>query len=271
MSTETVSATEFERQWREWHRRHEEKRAGPYGFLAITSLNFLTGTPRRLADAPGEWSTGDDGVRVVLADDEEIVVDGTPVCGEYRFGAIPERDSVTVEWGEVRIEVARRSGHDIVRPRHPDHPIRTGYGGTPTYPPDPRWVVRGRYVPFDTPVPTTVGAAVEGLQHVYQAPGRIEFELDGRALRLWAFDGNAPGSLSVLFTDLTSGVTTYAASRSLAIEAPAADGSVWLDFNRAVNLPCAYTPYATCPLPPADNRLPVAIEAGEQKPSAPAG
>jgi hypothetical protein len=61
-------------------------------------------------------------------------------------------------------------------------------------------------------------------------------------------------------------VTTYPANRSLAIDAPAADGSVVLDFNRATNLVCAYTDFATCPLPPAENRLPVAVEAGEKIP-----
>jgi uncharacterized protein (DUF1684 family) len=112
-----------------------------------------------------------------------------------------------------------------------------------------------------------VGAAVEGIRHVYEAPGEIRFRLDGRDLTLTAFNGHAPGTLSVLFTDQTSGRTTYAANRSLSVGAPDADGNVTLDFNRAVNLPCAYTDLATCPLPPAENRLPVAIEAGEQIPS----
>ena len=70
----------------------------------------------------------------------------------------------------------------------------------------------------------------------------------------------------MLFTDATSGVTTYAANRSLFIAAPAEDGSVLLDFNRATNLPCAYTDLATCPLPPTENRLSVAVEAGEKTP-----
>jgi uncharacterized protein (DUF1684 family) len=83
---------------------------------------------------------------------------------------------------------------------------------------------------------------------------------------LTAFNGYEPGQLMVLFTDATSGVTTYAANRSLRIPPPTVDGQVTLDFNRAVNLPCAYTDLATCPLPPAENRLPVAIEAGEQIP-----
>jgi uncharacterized protein (DUF1684 family) len=124
--------------------------------------------------------------------------------------------------------------------------------------------VTGRYEPFDAPRPTTVGAAVDGLQHVYDAPGRVVFELAGRPLSLTAFPGAGDG-LMVLFTDETSGVTTYAANRVLQLS-PAPDGTVVLDFTRAVNLPCAYTDLATCPLPPAENRLPVAVEAGEKTP-----
>ena len=70
----------------------------------------------------------------------------------------------------------------------------------------------------------------------------------------------------MLFTDETSGVTTDPANRSLTVAAPDPDGTVVVDFNRAVNLPCAYTEFATCPLPPAENHLPVAVEAGEKKP-----
>jgi uncharacterized protein (DUF1684 family) len=121
-------------------------------------------------------------------------------------------------------------------------------------------------VPFASPRPTTVGSVIEELRHVYEAPGRVEFDIDGQALSLTAFNGHRPGTLTVLFTDATSGVSTYPANRSLQIDPPAADGTVSLDFNRATNLPCAYTEFATCPLPPAENRLPVAVEAGEKTP-----
>jgi alkanesulfonate monooxygenase SsuD/methylene tetrahydromethanopterin reductase-like flavin-dependent oxidoreductase (luciferase family) len=94
----------------------------------------------------------------------------------------------------------------------------------------------------------------------------VKFNLDARPLRLTVFDGSTPGSLHVLFTDATSGVTTSPACGSLSVDAPGADGALTLDFNRAVNLPCAYTEFATCPLPPPENRLPVPIEAGEMIP-----
>ncbi|MEN0102365.1 MAG: DUF1684 domain-containing protein, partial [Curtobacterium sp.] len=79
-------------------------------------------------------------------------------------------------------------------------------------------------------------------------------------------NGHGDG-LHVLFTDRTSGVTTSAANRSIDIDAPDAEGRTRIDFNRATNLPCAYTAHATCPLPPAENRLDVAVEAGEQLPA----
>ncbi|MFE5687253.1 DUF1684 domain-containing protein [Streptomyces sp. NPDC056512] len=235
-------------------------------FTEITGLHWLDDRPQRFPDAPGAWHTGPDGVVVTLDDGEELVVDGTPMRGEHHFGVLPERGGVDAVWREAVIEVAKRGGNDIVRPRHPDAPLRTAFTGTPAYAPDPRWAVTGRYIPFDEPRPTTVGAAVEGLEHVYDAPGRIEFELYGRLLSLTAFPGRGEGRLMALFTDATSGITTYAANRVLALEPPAADGTVVLDFNRAANLPCAYTDLATCPLPPAENRLLVAIEAGQKIP-----
>jgi uncharacterized protein (DUF1684 family) len=262
----TLDVDTFAQEWAAWHARHESVRADRHGFLAITGLHWLTAEPQRFGDAPGEWWTGPDGPVVRLAEDESLTVAGEPVRGEHAFGVIPERGGVTVGFGEAVIEVARRGGSDVVRPRHPSSPVLAAYPGTPAYPADPRWRVEGAYLPFEEPRPTTVGAVVEGLQHVYDAPGRIEFALDGQPLSLTAFNGATPGSLFVLFTDETSGVTTYAANRSLTIDAPAADGTVVLDFNRATNLPCAYTEFATCPLPPAENRLPVAVEAGEKKP-----
>jgi uncharacterized protein (DUF1684 family) len=269
MATQAPSpadADTFTTEWQEWHRRQEAHLSDPHGFLAITSLHWLTETPQRFDDAPGAWSTGADGVVVVLDEGEELVVDDAPVRGRYGFGVVPERGGVNAVWGDAVIEVAKRGGHDIVRPRHPNNPLRTAFRGTPAFAPEPKWVVRGRYVAFEEPRPTTVGAAVDGLEHVYDAPGRIEFEIDGKPLRLTAFPGKNPGDLSVLFTDATSGVATYAANRVVQVPAPDAGATVVLDFNRAVNLPCAYTDLATCPLPPAENRLPIAIEAGEKIP-----
>jgi uncharacterized protein len=267
-------AAAFAAAWEQWHAAHERRRADPHGFLAVTHLHWLGAEPSRLEGVPGIWSVQDDAVTVLLEAGESLLRDGRELNGgavkdgstAVVFDPIAEREGINLTAGPAVVELAKRGGEYIVRPRHAENALLTEYHGTPAYAPDPRFAVDGVYVAFESPRPTTVGAAVEGIVHVYEAPGEIRFELDGRALTLTAFNGHAPGTLSVLFTDATSGKTTYAANRSLTVGAPDADGRVTLDFNRAVNLPCAYTDLATCPLPPAENRLPVAIEAGEQIP-----
>jgi hypothetical protein len=267
VQAEQTDRAAFVEEWERWHAAHEKALADPHGFLAVTSLRWLDPTPTRFPDAPGAWSSTDEGVVVDLDDGEELVLDGRTLRGRHDFGVIAERDSLFPVAADAVIEVAKRGGHDILRPRHPDNELLRAFSGTPAYAPDPRWARTGRFLPFDAPRPTTVGAAVEGLQHVYDSPGEVEFALDGTTYRLTAFNGRAPGSLLVLFTDATSGVTTYAANRSLSLPAPDADGRLPVDFNRAANLPCAYTDLATCPLPPVENRLPVSIEAGEKIPT----
>jgi uncharacterized protein len=266
MTVQHIDRVGFAQQWQQWHAEHERKLADPHGFLAITSLNWLSAKPARFSDAPGTWSSTDAGVTVQLAEGEQLVIDGSTVHGSYSFGVIGERDSVFAAFGDAVVEVAKRGGYDIVRPRHPDHPLRVNFAGVPAYDPDPRWVAAGRYIPFESARDVTVGAAVEGLRHVYESPGQLEFTLAGGTFRLTVFNGKQPGSVLALFTDATSGVATYAANRSLQVDAPGGQGQVTIDFNRAVNLPCAYTDLATCPLPPVENRLPVAIEAGEKIP-----
>jgi uncharacterized protein len=256
----------FTADWDAWHKTHEDRLAAPDGFLAITSINWLTETPTRFPDAPGEWAADDSGITVDLAPGEELTLDGVRIGGRHNFGTIPERGGVFPADADGVYEVAKRGGNDILRPRHPGAPLRAAFRGTPAYAPDPRWVIRGRYRAFDEPRDITVGSVVEGLEHVYASPGVVEFEAGGQRLSLTAFNGPGPGGLHILFTDATSGLTTYPANRSLQVAAPDTDGTVTLDFNRATNLPCAYTEFATCPLPPAENRLPVAVEAGEQIP-----
>src|SRR6185437_14975678 len=220
MTAQDTEATEFAAEWEHWHKQHEDRLAAPDGFLAITSINWLTETPTRFADAPGAWAADDSGVSVVLDDGETLELDGAVLRGRHHFGRIPERGGRFRRDASAVYEVARRGGNDILRPRHPDNRLRAEFHGTPAYAPDPRWAVRGRYRPFEAPRDTTVGSVVEGLQHVYAVPGVVEFEVDGQPLALSAFNGTAPGSLHILFTDATSGVTTYPANRSLHVAAP---------------------------------------------------
>jgi len=200
----------------------------------------------------------------VVEADGELTVDGEPITGKRRFELVESGPGLMITAGERVVELARRGGY-VIRVRDPKSPTRTAFHGVPAYEPDPRWRLTGRYLPFAEPKPVTVGAVVEGLRHVYVSPGVVEFEHEGRTHRLTAFNGPAEGTLNILFTDETSGVTTYAANRSLNVPV-SDDGTATLDFTRATNLPCAFTTFATCPLPPAGNHLPFAVEAGELLP-----
>lgn len=262
----SVDAAAFADEWEDWHRAHETRRADPHGFLAVTGLFWLDAEPSSIPGVPGRWSTGPGGPHVDLGPGESLTIDGETVTVRHSFGPIVERGGITVGFDQGVIEVARRGGRDILRPRRADHAFLEAYEGTPAYAPDARWRLAARFLPFEQPRPTEVGAAVDGLTHVYEAPGELEFTRDGQTHRLLAFPGHTDATLLVLFTDATSGITTYAANRTILVAAPDAEGVTTLDFTRAVNLPCAYTDFATCPLPPAQNRLPFAVEAGERTP-----
>ena len=97
--------------------------------------------------------------------------------------------------------------------------------------------------------------------------GTLAFEIEGRALRLDALEDLETRDLWVLFGDATSGRTTYGSGRFLHVPMPGPDGRTTIDFNRAYNPPCAFTRHATCPLPPRENWLPLAVNAGELAPA----
>jgi uncharacterized protein (DUF1684 family) len=265
MSTDTTHAgsARFLHRWQQWKVARERELAHPYGWLALVSLDWLSYTPQDYPGAPGKWWQDNDAA-YVDPDGAALTVDGAPLTGVRRFELANSGGGVRVASGDVEIEVARRSGY-LIRVHDPSAPALSDFAGVPTYDPDPAWVLPGRFEPFERPRPVTVGAVVEGLSHVYIAPGLVRFEHDGVTHALTAFNGLRGDGLSILFTDATSGVTTYAANRALDVASPD-DGVVLLDFNRARNLPCAFTDFATCPLPPSGNHLPFAVTAGELLP-----
>jgi uncharacterized protein (DUF1684 family) len=252
-TTEGTAQSTFVAVWDVWHRERERYFGDPLGWVSLTGLYWLTDELQTVADLPGAWR----------ADANAVYVEG--VEGTQRLEPVEGAPGLIVADGDRRIEVIRRTGSVALRVHDPKSPHLQAYRGIPAYPPSEKWVVTGRFTPYGQPRTVTTGAVVDGLEHHHTALGEIDFELTGVALKLVAFKGRDDG-LGLLFTDATSGVTTYPACRSLAIPEPAADATVTLDFNRASNLPCAFTDYATCPVAPAENRLPVAVEAGEKNP-----
>lgn len=249
---DTAAAT-FEDVWNDWHAARERYYGDPLGWVSIVGLYWLTDEFEVVADLPGRWR----------ADAGAVYVEG--IDGIDRLEPVEGAPGLYVEADDRRIEVIRRTGSVALRVHDPKSPHLARYTGIPAYAPDERWRVGGTFAPFERPKTVTTGAVVEGLEHHHDALGVIDFELAGVAARLIAFR-RLDDSLHVLFTDATSGVTTYPGARSLSVSAPDADGKVILDFNRATNLPCSFTDYATCPVAPAENRLAIAVEAGEKNP-----
>lgn len=128
---------------------------------------------------------------------------------------------------------------------------------------DPSWRVEARWVTFDKPQPLEIPDVV-GTVYKLQVPGKAVFEHAGKTYELLPMNEDTKDGLFFVFADKTSGKITYGGGRFLDTDAPK-DGKLTLDFNLAYNPPCAFTPYATCPLAPPENRLKVAVEAGEKK------
>lgn len=169
-----------------------------------------------------------------------------------------------VALGRLRLSVIERSGRYGLRMKDPESLRRRSFTGLRWYPVDESYRVQGRFVPAAADrtlaVPNVLGDMLE-----MPSPGRVEFTLHGRALRLDPVLEEGSPRLFFIFRDGTAGRETYGAGRFLYADPPAG-GAVTLDFNRAYSPPCAYTDFATCPLPPKQNRLGVAIAAGEKKP-----
>ena len=152
-----------------------------------------------------------------------------------------------------------------VRIKDNDSAARREFTGLKWYPPDPSWRVQAKFVPWDKPHAVTFDTAV-GVKETDESPGYVTFQRDGKEYRLEpVVDDN---ELWFVMRDQTSGKTTYGASRFLYAAMPKDGvkraGTVEIDFNRAENPPCVFTDFATCPLPPPQNRLPLAVTAGEQ-------
>lgn len=158
--------------------------------------------------------------------------------------------------------VIKRGERYALRVKHAETPTRTGFKGIDYWPGGADWKLTGKFVAH--PAGKTIPIAnIIGTTDEVPNPGVVEFERDGKMHRLEALDEGGDG-LFLVFADRTSGHGSYGAGRFLDAPKPDAQGRVALDFNQAYNPPCAFTPFATCPLPPPENRLDLAINAGEK-------
>lgn len=266
MSTDDTAREKLLDGWRQWRDGRDAGFRKPYSALSLVAMHWLDedeDAGETFDEVPGVWRVADGRVTVTATAADGLTLAGVPVEGET---PIPLRDTTSGEdlrFGEVVIEVIERGGFAF-RVRDPKSPALAAFTGVPTFAPEARWILDAVYEPYETARTIEVGSVVERYTSTDTAAGVVRFHVDGEEQTLTVFpDGEG---FWALFRDATSGVTTNASARFVDIAAPDADGRVLLDFNRASNLPCAFNDYSTCPVPPYENRLKVAIEAGEKIP-----
>ena len=194
-----------------------------------------------------------------------VMLDGEPLTR----GATVRADDDAAGPGKLGFDhgkgiatVIKRGERYALRVKHADAPTRIGFKGIAYWPAEAGWRLSGKFVPHP-PGRTLAIANIIGTIDDVPNPGAVEFERDGKTHRLEALDQGGEG-LFLVFADRTSGHGSYGAGRYLDAPKPDAQSRVTLDFNRAYNPPCAFTPFATCLLPPAENRLDLVIDAGEK-------
>ncbi len=229
------------------------------GSSADSGIRLEVGPPKMgMVSSEGDsvWFTPERGAA--------LTVDGKPLGGRIRFYSDrdPEPTVIGFDDGKGLLTLIRRGDRYALRLKHADAPSRTQFTGLDYWPLDESWRIKARYVPNDAgktlPIVDIVGITTE-----MPNAGAVEFERDGRTWRLEA-TGEPGRELFLIFADRTSGHGSYPAGRYIDLPAPDADGEVTIDFNRAYNPPCAFTPFATCPLPPPENRLDLRVDAGEK-------
>jgi uncharacterized protein (DUF1684 family) len=165
--------------------------------------------------------------------------------------------------GSLSLQIIKRGDKLGVRVKDKDNPARANFAGIESYPVDQKWRLEARFEPYNPPKKMPI-MNILNMESSEDSPGAVAFEVDGQGYRLDAIKEKGEPKLFMIFADNTSGKETYPAGRYLYVDPPDESGRLIIDFNKAYSPPCAFTKFATCPLPPKQNRLPFAIEAGEK-------
>ncbi|HEY3400829.1 MAG TPA: DUF1684 domain-containing protein [Geothrix sp.] len=262
-----------------WHQDRVARLGAEDGWLSLIGRDWLNPRENTLGSAPGstvllpEWAAPakaglfileGSAVRFRPFPGSGLLLNGKPAT-EALLKSDAEGKPDLLQAGRVRFYVIRRGDRFGIRIKDSETPARKAFHGVPRYPVDPAWRVEADFVPYAKPqirqIPTVLGTS-----EPMSAPGLLTFKVGGREVTLEPMveDPEHP-ELFLIFKDATSAHGTYPAGRFLYAAMPR-NGKVVLDFNRAINPPCAFTIFATCPLPPKQNQLDIAVPAGEKDP-----
>jgi uncharacterized protein len=262
----------------EWRAAREARLKAEDGWLTVVGLDWLKEGENRVGSNPacevrlpkgapdrvGTITVKNGKARFKPEKAAGVTYKGSPATEmDLQPDTTPKYDVLAV--GHVKFFVIQRENKLGVRIKDNDSAARREFSGLRWYPVDASWKVQAKFVPFDKPHTVTFDTAA-GVKEQDESPGYVTFSRDGKEYRLEpVLDDN---DLWFVMRDGTSGKTTYGASRFLYAELPKGGvkqaGTVEIDFNKAENPPCVFTDFATCPLPPPQNRLTLPVTAGEQ-------
>ncbi|WP_158883623.1 DUF1684 domain-containing protein [Rhodanobacter sp. L36] len=252
----------------------------PDGWLSLIGLEWLKEGSNSVGSAAdndivlkagpahlGVITLGKDGaMHIVLAAGNGALIDGKPLNEATLIDDMKAGDAspTTVSFGSASFYAIDRDGRKGLRVKDSSADSRKHFLGIDYFPIDPTWHVQANWMPA-TPGETLEMGSVIGTIDKYPVAGKLEFTHDGKHFQLLPVI-EEPGAKQyfIVFADRTSGKETYGAARFLYVDPPKG-GKVDLDFNKAYNPPCAFTPFATCPLAPHENRLDLRVTAGEKK------
>jgi len=203
-------------------------------------------------------------VRMTAHPAVQITASGTPVTALALKDDTENGGPTVLKFGTLLLNVIKRGDRVGVRVKDTDSRTRREFKGLEYYPINPKWRVEARFEPYQPqkiiPITNVLSMTDDEI-----SPGALVFEVDGTAYRVDPILEKGETDLFVIIADGTTGKESYGAGRYLYVSPPDNSGKVVIDFNKAYSPPCAFTNYATCPLPPPQNHLPFRIEAGEKK------
>jgi len=262
---------------RKWRADREARLKADGGWLTVAGLFWLEEGPNRFGTDPagkivlpdgstparaGVFELKGDQVTVSVASGASGRIAGQPVSGPSAMQPDTSGSPDVLEMGTLSLSVIKRGDRYGIRLKDKNAAARKSFTSLKWFEIKEDYRVAARWVAYPEPKPVEV-PNVLGQITPMPSPGYAEFTLAGKRVRLdGVLESPDAEELFFIFRDQTSGKETYGAGRFLYADLPKG-GKVILDFNKAYSPPCAFTPYATCPLPPRQNRLPVRVEAGE--------
>ncbi|MCC5935688.1 MAG: DUF1684 domain-containing protein [Lunatimonas sp.] len=269
-----ISDSEHEADMATWEDLRREALTAEDGWLNLIGLEWLTPGLNRMGSGealevplpheafPSELGVFDWSAHQVFF---EATVDGVQMDGQQVVGKVLVFDADTglsplMAFESLRWQLIQRGDRIGVRLRHLDSEVVRNFQGVDRFPRQIGWRKVGMFTPYE-PHKLVPLANVLGQTLPTPALGTVDFEAEGKRFQLDAFEEGE--ELFLIFADESSGRSTYGGGRYLYAEKPDAEGRVILDFNKAINPPCVFTPFATCPLPPKQNIVELLIEAGE--------